>query len=222
MEIGFIIYYAHCIHLDEQDIKVLAETGTGVVSCPISNMYLSSGSCQVRNMMDAGVERIGLGVNGAASSNSSNMMEEMRVAYLLNRLTHEENACTSEDILYMATSGGAKTLGRNDIGTLVPGKAADLTLLDWTSLSYAGGRNDPADCIVLSGDARMVDTVIVNGEIVVEKGRLLRIDEWQKSAYADEINYELLQRASKHFPSLQEEIISSVQEGRYERKKLAY
>ena len=59
----------------------------------------------------------------------------MRVAYLLNRLTHEENACTSEDILYMATSGGAKTLGRNDIGTLVPGQAADLTLLDWTSLS---------------------------------------------------------------------------------------
>ena len=199
--LGDRFYYAHCIHLDEQDIKVLAETGTGVVSCPISNMYLSSGSCQVRNMMDAGVERIGLGVDGAASSNSSNMMEEMRVAYLLNRLTHEENACTSEDILYMATSGGAKTLGRNDIGTLVPGKAADLTLLDWTSLSYAGGRNDPADCIVLSGDARMVDTVIVNGEIVVEKGRLLRIDEWQKRAYADEIGHELLQRASKHFIS---------------------
>ena len=120
--------------MDEQDIKVLAETGTGVVSCPISNMYLSSGACQVRNMMDAGVERIGLGVDGAASSNSSNMMEELRVAYLLNRLTHKENACTSEDILYMATSGGAKTLGRNDIGALVPDKAADLMLLDWTSL----------------------------------------------------------------------------------------
>ncbi len=70
----------------------------------------------------------------------------------------------------MATAGGAKALGRNDIGTLVPGKAADLTLLDWSSLSYAGGRNDPADCIVRSGDARMVDTVIVNGEIVVKKG----------------------------------------------------
>ena len=96
--LGDRFYYAHCIHLDEQDIKVLAETGTGVVSCPISNMYLSSGSCQVRNMMDAGVERIGLGVDGAASSNSSNMMEEMRVAYLLNRLIHEENACTSENI----------------------------------------------------------------------------------------------------------------------------
>lgn len=210
--LGDRFYYDHCIHLDEQDIKVLAETGTGVVSCPISNMYLSSGSCQVRNMMDAGVERIGLGVDGAASSNSSNMMEEMRVAYLLNRLTHEENACTSENILYMATAGGAKALGRNDIGTLVPGKAADLTLLDWSSLSYAGGRNDPADCIVRSGDARMVDTVIVNGEIVVKKGRLLRIDEWQKSAYADEISHELLQRASKHFLALQEEIISSVQE----------
>lgn len=132
--LGDWFYYAHCIHLDEQDIKVLAETGTGVVSCPISNMYLSSGACQVRNMMDAGVERIGLGVDGAASSNSSNMMEELRVAYLLNRLTHKENACTSEDILYMATSGGAKTLGRNDIGALVPDKAADLMLLDWTSL----------------------------------------------------------------------------------------
>ena len=75
-------------------------------------------------------------------------------------------------------------------------------------MATAGG----AKCIVLSGDARMVDTVIVNGEIVGEKGRLLRIDEWQKSAYADEISHELLQRASKNFPALQEEIISSVQE----------
>lgn len=77
----------------------------------------------------------------------------------------------------MATAGGAKASGRNDISTLVPGKTADLTLLDWSSLSYPGGRNDPAECNVLSGDVRMVDTVIVNREIVVEKGRLLRIDE---------------------------------------------
>lgn len=112
----------------------------------------------------------------------------------------------------MATAGGAKASGRNDISTLVPGKAADLTLIDWNSLSYAGGRNAPAECNVLSGDARMVDTVIVNRECVVEKGRLLRIDEWQKSAYANKISHELLQRASKHFPTLQEEIISSVQE----------
>ena len=135
----------------------------------------------------------------------------------------------------MATAGGAKALGRNDISTLVPGKAADLTLLDWSSLSYAGGRNDPAECNVLSGDARMVDTVIVNREVVVEKGRLLRIDEWQKSAYADEISHELLQRASKHFhyfrgllstfPPFKKKsfrLYRNLQEGRYERKKLAY
>ena len=199
--LGPRFYYAHCIHLDENDIKIMADTGTGAVTCPISNMYLSSGACHVRELINAGVERIGIGVDGAASSNSSNMMEEMRVAYLLSRLTHEENV-TSEDVLYMATAGGAKALGRSDIGVLEPGKAADLTLLDWSSLSYAGGRNDPADCIVLSGDARMVDTVVVNGEIVVEKGRLLRIDEEQKSKYADRIGRELLERASKHLPSL--------------------
>ncbi len=204
--LGRRFYYAHCIHLDERDVQTLAETGTGVVSCPISNMYLSSGSCQVRNLMDAGVERIGLGVDGAASSNSSNMMEEMRVAYLLNRLTHEENPCTAGDILYMATAGGAKALGRQDIGILAPGKAADLALLDWSSLSYAGGRNDPVDCIVLSGDARMVDTVVVNGEIVVEKGRLLRINEAQKSACAEQVSQELLRRASSRIPSLRKEL----------------
>ena len=204
--LGPRFYYAHCIHLDENDIKIMADTGTGAVTCPISNMYLSSGACHVRELINAGVERIGIGVDGAASSNSSNMMEEMRVAYLLSRLTHEENV-TSEDVLYMATAGGAKALGRSDIGVLEPGKAADLTLLDWSSLSYAGGRNDPADCIVLSGDARMVDTVVVNGEIVVEKGRLLRIDEEQKSKYADRIGRELLERASKHLPSLYDEIM---------------
>ena len=85
----------------------MAETGTGVATCPISNMYLSSGSCRVPDFLRAGVTRFGIGVDGAASSNSANMMEEIRVSYLLNRLSWGDSSANAEDVLYLATAGGA-------------------------------------------------------------------------------------------------------------------
>lgn len=116
-------------------------------------------------------------------------------------------------------------MGRNDISTLVPGKAADLTLLDWSSLSYAGGRNDPAECNVLSGDARMVDTVIVNGEIVVEKGRLLRMTNGRKAHMLIRLVMNYFRGLLSTFPPFKKKsfrLYRNLQEGRYERKKLAY
>ena len=191
---------------NEEDIRIMSGTKTGVSSCPVSNMYLSSGACRIKDLMNAGVERIGLGVDGSASSNSSNIMEEMRISYLLNRLAYGDRPCSAEDILYMVTAGGAKVLGRDDIGTLAPDKAADITLLNWKQLSYAGGCNDPVDCIVISGDARMVDTVICNGIKVVEKQKLTLVDEAEKRDYTNKIGKELLTKASSRIPGLKADI----------------
>lgn len=204
--LGGRFYYAHCIHLDDNDIRLMAQTNTGVSSCPISNMYLSSGSCRVADLLRAGVKRIGLGVDGAASSNSSNMMEEMRVSYLLNRLSWGEDSCSAEDILYMATVGGAKALGREDIGYLAPGMAADITMINWSQLQYAGGCNDPVDCIVISGDARMIENVMANGVTVVKKGCLTLVNEEEKRDYANRIGKELLTKASARIPGLKADI----------------
>lgn len=204
--LGSRFYYAHCIHLNDDDIKLMAQTNTGVSSCPISNMYLSSGSCRVKDLLDAGVKRIGLGVDGAASSNTSNFMEEMRVSYLLNRLSYGDNSCNAEDILYMATRGGAQNLGRDDIGYLAPGMAADITMINWSQLQYAGGCNDPVDCIVISGDARMIDTVMVNGTVAVRNGHLTLVDEEAIRSYSASVGRELLTKASARIPSLKADI----------------
>ena len=118
----------------------------------------------------------------------------------------ETDQCSAEDILYMVTAGGAKVLGRDDIGTLAPDKAADITLLNWKQLSYAGGCNDPVDCIVISGDARMVDTVICNGIKVVEKQKLTLVDEAEKRDYTNKIGKELLTKASSRIPGLKADI----------------
>ena len=205
--LGDRFYYAHCIHLSDSDIELMAQTNTGVSSCPISNMYLSSGSCRVKDLLDAGVTRIGLGVDGAASSNTSNFMEEIRVSYLLNRLSYGDNSCTAEDILYLATRGGARNLGRDDIGYLAPGMAADITMINWSQLQYAGGCNDPVDCIVISGDARMIETVMVNGVIAVRNGHLTLVDEEEKRKYAAVVGRELLTKASARIPSLKADLV---------------
>ena len=134
-------------------------------------------------------------------------MEEIRVSYLLNRLSWGDNSIGCEDILYMATAGGAAALGRNDIGHLAPGMAADFTLMNWNQLQYAGGCNDPVDCIVLSGDARMIETVVVNGETVVQNGHLTRVNEEEKRDYAAAVGRELLTKASTRIPGLKADLV---------------
>ena len=134
------------------------------------------------------------------------MMEEIRVSYLLNRLSWGDRSCGAEDVLYMATAGGARALGRDDIGQLAPGMAADIAMLDWNKLQYAGGCNDPVDCIVISGDARMVDLVMVNGTVTVRGGRLTLVNEEDKRDYANRVGRELLTRASARIPGLKADI----------------
>ena len=151
--LGSDVWLAHCVHLSREEIRLFAETGTGVAHCPSSNFRLGSGISPVREMLDAGVP-VGLGVDGSASNDSSNMLAEARQALLAHRSGREPSQwLTAEDVLWAATRGGARCLGRDELGSLEPGKAADLVLVDTRRLSYAGAGSDPLAALVFSAPA---------------------------------------------------------------------
>ncbi|KUO51316.1 MAG: hydroxydechloroatrazine ethylaminohydrolase [Desulfitibacter sp. BRH_c19] len=191
--LGEDVWFAHGVHLNDGEVQLLGDTRTGVAHCPASNMKLNSGVCRVKDLQKAGA-RVGLAVDGSASNDSSNMWAEARIAYLLQKLTLGTNGLTAEDVLRMATVGGAQLLGRNDIGSIEKDKAADMILIDFQQLAFAGGQHDPVSAIVNTGNSNLVDMTIVNGKIVVENGRLINIDE-EKLAYdANKISLELLEK----------------------------
>lgn len=174
--IGNDIWYAHGIHFQDEELRLLAETGTGVAHCPISNMKLSSGICRIPDMLKLGVP-VGLAVDGSASNDGSNLLEELRVAFLLHRLNSSSHAPSGYDILKIATNGSAKILGRNDIGSLAVGKAGDMFLIRRDRLDLIGADLDVKSMLGTVGLKGSVDYTIVNGKIVVENGHLVNIDE---------------------------------------------
>ena len=139
------VWYAHGIHFDDDELRILAETGTGVAHCPASNMKLSSGVCRVPDMLRLGVP-VGLALDGSASNDGCDMLEELRVAYLLHRLCSSQAAPTGYDLLKMATRGSARLLGRTDIGALAPGMAADCFLIDLDRFLWWGPSSTPCPC----------------------------------------------------------------------------
>ncbi len=193
--LGKDVWLAHCVHLSPEEIRLFGETGTGVAHCPTSNFRLGSGTSPVREMLDAGVP-VGLGVDGSASNDSSNMLAEVRQALLAHRQGREpERWLTAEDVFWLATRGGARCLGRDDIGSLEPGKAADLVLVDTRRLSYAGAGSDPLAALVFSPWPEPVDTVMVNGRIVVERGELVGVDVPALVEHAERASAALLDAA---------------------------
>ncbi len=193
--LGPDVWLAHCVHLSPEEIRLFGETGTGVAHCPSSNFRLGSGVSPVRELMDAGAP-VGLGVDGSASNDSSNMLAEVRQALLAHRSGREpEQWLSAEDVLWLATRGGARCLGRDDVGSLEPGKAADLVLVDTRRLSYAGAGSDPLAALVFSPWPEPVDTVMVNGRIVVERGELRGVDVPRLIAHAEEASAALLDAA---------------------------
>ena len=120
---------------------------------------------------------VGLGVDGSASNDGSSLMEELRVAYLLHRLNSSREAPSGYDILKMATRGSARLLGRNDIGTLAPGKCCDLFLIDSRRIELVGACFDPKSVLATVGVRGAVDYTVVNGKITVKGGHLATIDE---------------------------------------------
>lgn len=170
------VWFAHGIWFSDDEITRLGRHRVGIAHCPISNLKLASGVARVPSLLQAGA-RVGLGVDGSASSDSSNMLLEARVCHLVHQLYHGVGSLTAEDVLWLATRGGAQVLGRDDIGSLEVGKAADIVLVDVSQLAFAGALHDPALALVTCGVSQVVDTVIVNGRIVVQNGRLTTIDE---------------------------------------------
>lgn len=171
---GDDVWWAHSVHVNAAEIELMACSATGVAHCPTSNMRLASGIAPVRAMRAAGV-RIGLGVDGSASNDSSNLLAEARQALLLQRVTGDPGALTARQALELATLGGASVLGREDIGALMPGRAADFAAFRLNRLEYAGALHDPVAAIVFCAPQR-ADLVVVNGRIVVSEGQITGVD----------------------------------------------
>ncbi|MBQ4611228.1 MAG: 8-oxoguanine deaminase [Clostridia bacterium] len=170
------VWYAHGIHFNTEELRALADTGTGVAHCPISNMKLSSGIARIPEMLKLGV-KVGLAVDGSASNDGSSLLEEMRVAYLLHRLNSGADAPTGYDILKMATAGSAALLGRSDIGSIEEGKCADMFMVDSRRIELAGACYDPGSMLCTVGLRGAVDYTIVNGRVTVRDGRICTLDE---------------------------------------------
>ncbi len=183
--VGQDVWFAHSVHVNKEEVKVYAKTGCGVAHCPSSNMRLASGIAPLREYMAAGVN-VGLGVDGSASNDGSHMLGEARQALLLARLRagiegaslsgkEAPPILTAREALRLATRGGAAVLGRNDIGSLEPGKCADIIAINLNRLDYAGALHDPVAALLFCTPQK-VDYSIVGGRIVIQEGNLTTID----------------------------------------------
>ncbi len=172
--LGPDVWHAHCVKLDSRAIQIFADTGTGVAHCPCSNMRLASGIAPVRAMRDARV-KVGLGVDGSASADSGNLIGEARQCMLLQRVGFGPAAMGAREALEIATRGGAAVLGRDDIGHLAPGMAADLVAFDIRGLDFAGAQADPLAALVFCTPPK-VSLSVINGRVIVEDGEMRTID----------------------------------------------
>ena len=171
--LGPDVWHAHCVHLDSHGIGAFAATRTGVAHCPTSNMRLASGIAPVMAMRAAGV-RVGLGVDGSASNDGGHLLGEARQCMLLQRVRHGPAAMSARSALEIATRGGADVLGRDDIGRIAPGCAADIVAFDLDDIGYAG-EHDPLAALLFCAPMR-ADFSVINGRVVVENGALATID----------------------------------------------
>jgi cytosine/adenosine deaminase-related metal-dependent hydrolase len=176
-EVGWLaddVWCAHCVHLSDDDVATFGAQGVGVAHCPTSNMRLGAGIARVRDLLDANV-RVGLGVDGSASNERSDLFLEVKQALLVARIRGGPKAMTAREGLQLGTRGGAAVLGRDDIGELSPGKRADVAVWRTDGLEL-GGAGDLVAGLVFSGPHR-VDRLYVGGEEVVKDGHLVRADE---------------------------------------------
>ncbi len=174
--VGSDVFYAHGIHFNDEELQFLADTGTGVAHCPCSNMKLSSGVARIPDMLRLGVP-VGLAVDGSASNDASNLVEEMRSAYLMHRLRYGAAAPSGYDLLKMATRGSARLLGRDRLGAVAEGFAADLFSIRFDRLELVCAEIDEANLFGTVGYHLPADAVWVAGRQTVKNGALLTIDE---------------------------------------------
>jgi cytosine/adenosine deaminase-related metal-dependent hydrolase len=174
--LGSDVWLAHCVHLNGDDIRRIARSGTAVAWCPTSNLRLGSGIAPARELLDAGVP-VELAVDGSASNDGAQMQGEVRQAMLVARARGgNPRAMNAREALRVATRGGAQCLGRDDIGSLEPGRRGDVALFALDSLALAGAEADPAASLVFCSPQR-VRHLIVEGRAVVREGHLVHADE---------------------------------------------
>ncbi len=190
--LGPDVYFAHGIWFNDEELKTLKDTGTGISHCPSSNMRLGSGIARIREMVDMGI-RVGLAVDGSASNDSSDMLGEVRNAMLLQRVKYGPGGLTAREALRLGTRGGAELLGFKKIGQIKEGFAADIVLFDLTRLQHAGSLSDPVASIIFTGFNHEVDYSIVNGRIRVKEGRVLGMDEEELTRKVNEISKKLVE-----------------------------
>ena len=168
------VWCAHCVHLSDDDVAAFGRADVGVAHCPTSNLRLGAGVAPVRDLLDAGV-RVGLGVDGSSSNERSDLFLEVKNALLMARGRNGPAALTARDALRLGTRGGAAVLRRDDIGSLEPGRRADVAVWRTDTLEF-GGADDLVANLVLSGPHR-VDRLLVSGREVVRGGALVHADE---------------------------------------------
>ena len=189
------VWFAHAVHLDEDEVSKCAEARVGVAHCPSSNMRLGSGIAPLRSYLDAGVD-VGLGVDGSASNDGGHMLGEAHQALLLARAVGGADALTPREALRLATRGGAEAIKREDLGQLAPGKAADVALYSVDDVSLAGAESDLVAALVLSWPPR-AHTVISQGRVVVEEGVLAGQDLVQLLAVQRRMSRDLLETSAR-------------------------
>lgn len=195
--VGGDVWYAHGIWFNDKEIAKLGVCGCGVAHCPSSNMKMASGTMRIMDMLHAGV-KVGFGVDGSSSNDSSNLLLDLKIMNLLHNLQHGTTALSAEDCLSIATRGSSKVLGWEDaIGSLEVGKAADMFLIDTNRLEFAGALFNDTALPILAGTPQ-VDMTIVGGKIVVDEGRLVNIDEEQFAIRAQKAAEKMLETAAKH------------------------
>ena len=178
--LGDDVWFAHSVHVSDAEIEKYARTGCGVAHCPTSNMRLASGIAPVMKYRAAGV-KVGLGVDGSASNDGSHMLAEARQAMLLSRLGlslapgGQGEQMTARQALELATLGGAAVLGRDDVGSLAPGKCADFFAIDLNRLEYAGAWHDPVAAALLCAPQK-ADYTVVDGKFVVKEGQIVTVN----------------------------------------------
>ncbi len=193
--IGEDVFFAHGIWFNDDEMKFLAETKTGIAHCPTSNMRLGSGIARVKEMIEMGIP-VSLAVDGSSSNDSSDMLGEVRNCMLLQRVRYGHNAITARDALEVAIKGGAEMLGFNKLGVIKEGYGADLIGVNIKDFQYAGSLSDPLAAIVFTGYNHNIDLNIVNGRIVVAKGKVVGLDEEELKEKVNQISLNLMKKVN--------------------------
>jgi len=192
--LGADVWFAHGVHLDDAELSLMGSTGTGIAHCPASNLRLGSGIARIPRALELGVP-VGLAVDGSASNDSSDMLRELQLCTLVHRVGTSVDAMPVRRALRIATRGGARVLGRDDIGQLASGMAADIVLFGLDDLGLGGAMHDPIAAIALTTGIRRARWVMVNGEVVVDDGRLVHLDERELLRRANSESSAMIARA---------------------------